>query len=171
MIPKPTWWAAVLAGAVMAAPVATSAQQAPTGASGLGAEWVAIDPVRLDAMRGGFDVGNGMVLSFGVERAVMVNGELVATMRVNIPDVARMTVQQAEQLAKFNEGVLVQVGQGNTVAPSADFSGVIIQNSLDNQDLRTVTKLDISVDTLGMFQNLNTQAAMQSAMAASTRGP
>lgn len=169
MTSMPTWWATALTVAAMALPGAASAQQG--GASGLGPEWVAIDPVRLDAMRGGFDVGNGMVLSFGVERAVMVNGELVATMRVSIPDVARMTAQQAEQLAKFNEGLLVQVGPGNTVAPSADFNGVVIQNSLDNQDLRTVTRLDVGVDTLAMFQNLNAQGAMQDAITASTRGP
>ena len=132
---------------------------------------VAIDPVRLDALRGGFDVGNGMTLSFGVERAVMVNGELVATMRVNVPDVARMTEQQAQQLAKFNEGVLVQVGPGNTVSPGSNIGGVVIQNSLDNQALSTVTRIDVGVDTLATFQNLNAQAAMQSAIAAATRGP
>lgn len=169
MTTSTTWWATALAVAALAVPIGASGQE--RSASGLGPEWVAIDPVRLDALRGGFDVGNGMVLSFGVERAVMVNGELVATMRVNIPDVARMTEQQAQQLAKFNEGVLVQVGPGNSVSPSSDFSGVVIQNSLDNQDLRTVTRLDISVDTLAAFQNLNAQAAMQSAMAAATRSP
>ena len=45
----------------------------------LGSDWVAMTPQKLDRMRGGFVLPSGLLLSFGIERAVYVNGELVAT--------------------------------------------------------------------------------------------
>ena len=43
---------------------------------------------------------------------MFVNGELLATTRVQIPDVSRMTAEQAGELQRFNQGVVVQVGNG-----------------------------------------------------------
>lgn len=152
----------------------------PSGAAGqgderpgaeLGPEWVAIDPARLDELRGGFVTSTGMALSFGIERAVFVNGALVATTRVHIPDVARMTGEQAQQLARFNEGLIVQVGANNRVEPSSSFNGVVIQNSSDGQDLRALTTVNVGVDTLGAFQDMNTQAALHSAQIRAVGAP
>src|SRR5215469_11853300 len=53
---------------------------------------------RLDAVRGGFDLG-GLEVSLGIERAVYVDGNLVTYANVNVPDLAHITSQQAMALA------------------------------------------------------------------------
>ena len=140
----------------------------PAGAAekshSLGPEWVAVSTQRLDRMRGGFNLPSGLVLSFGIERLVFVNGDLVATARVQIPDLSRVTPEQARQLAELEQGTLVQVGGGNTFNPSGAINGVVIQNSLDGQDIRTLTTLDVGVGSLGLFQHLNANAALQDAL-------
>ena len=72
----------------------------PSGARGqggeLGTEWQPVDPARLAQMRGGFQMPSGMMLSFGIERVVFLNGELTARIAVQIPDVARITPAQAQ---------------------------------------------------------------------------
>ncbi|BDU16816.1 hypothetical protein [Lysobacter auxotrophicus] len=137
-------------------------------ASVLGAEWVAIDPALLDDMRGGFLTSGGTALSFGIERAVFVNGELLATTRVQIPDVARMTADQAQELQRFNQGVVVQIGGGNTFEPSGAPGGIVIQNTRDGQDIRALTTVNVGVDTLQAFQDLNTQSTLHNAMVTAT---
>ena len=140
----------------------------PPDATSLGPEWIAIDPALLDEMRGGFMTGDGTALSFGIERAVFVNGELMATTRVQIPDVGRMSAAQAQEQDRFNRGMVVQVGGGNTFEQSSIPNGVLIQNTLDGQDIRALTTVNVGVDTLGAFQDLNTQQALQNAMVTAT---
>ncbi|HEY5851889.1 MAG TPA: hypothetical protein VIT62_14130 [Lysobacter sp.] len=152
---------AVAFGAAASATTAAAAEQGP-----LGVEWVAIDPALLEDMRGGFQTAGGVSLSFGIERAVFVNGELLASTRVNIPDIARMTQAQAQELADFNQGQVIQVGEGNTFEPSSEFSGLLIQNTRNDQDIRALTTVNVGVDTLSAFQDLHTQQAIQNAMAA-----
>ena len=142
-----------------------------TPASALGAEWVAIGTERLERMRGGFVLPSGLAISFGIERVVYVNGELVATARLSIPDITKMTPVQAQGLAEMRQGMLVQVGDGNAFVPSGAINGVVIQNSLDNQDIRTLTTLDVGVGTLGMFKALNSQAALQDALQSAVGTP
>lgn len=145
----------------------------PVGAASrqLGPEWVAVPPGRLDVMRGGFELPSGLVASFGIERLVYVNGALVATASVHIPDIGRMTPEQAQGLAEVKRGMLVQVGGGNTFNPSGAINGLVIQNSLDGQDIRALTTLNVGVGTLGMFQSLNANAAMQSALQGAVGSP
>lgn len=74
---------------------------------------------RLAAVRGGFDLGDGLQVSFGIQRAVYVDGNLVTYINVSVPDVARITQQQATSLATALGTLNVQVGQGNTFNPSS----------------------------------------------------
>ncbi|WP_062351056.1 hypothetical protein [Pseudoxanthomonas mexicana] len=141
---------------------------APTGARGqggeLGTEWQPVDPARLAQMRGGFQMPSGMMLSFGIERVVFLNGELTARIAVQIPDVARITPEQAQALADFNRGLVVQVGDGNRFDPPSAAGGLVIQNTLDDQDIRTLTRIDVGVDTLGAYQNLNASGTLTDAL-------
>lgn len=73
---------------------------------------------RLAAVRGGFDLGEGLQVSFGVQRAVYVDGNLVTYINMSIPDVAHITTQQAMSLATALSTVDVQIGSGNTFNPS-----------------------------------------------------
>lgn len=137
----------------------------------LGPEWVAVAPERLERTRGGYQLPSGLALSFGIERVVHVNGHLVASASVHIPDVSRMTTAQARELAELNRGLVVQVGEGNTFTPTSTINGVVIQNTLGGQEVRALTTLNIGVGTLGMFQQLNANAALQDALNAAAGAP
>lgn len=146
------------------------AQQTPAGAAGadgLGPEWVAISPFQLHTMRGGFDLPSGMKLSFGIERVVHVNGQLLTQSRFYIADISQMTPQQAAALADATRPLVVQVGAGNTFDPAAmsgGINGLIVQNTLNDQDIRALTTINISVDTLEMFKQLNANQTLQDAL-------
>lgn len=148
---------------------------APVGARGqggeLGTDWQPVDPARLAEMRGGFQMPSGMMLSFGIERVVLLNGELTARIAVQVPDVARITPDQAQALADFNRGLVVQIGTGNHFDPAQAGGGLVIQNTLDDQDIRTVTRIDVGVDTLGAYQALNASGALTDALIRAPGGP
>ncbi|MDR3455713.1 MAG: hypothetical protein P4L96_23400 [Rhodoferax sp.] len=81
--------------------------------------WLAASNRTLDRMRGGFDIGGGLVVSFGFERSVAINGNPIITISFNIPNMALITPQQAalvsQQLGTLN---LIQNGPGNSVQPT-----------------------------------------------------
>ena len=147
----------------------------PSGARGqggeLGTEWQPVDPARLAQMRGGFQMPSGMMLSFGIERVVFLNGELTSRIAVQIPDVARITPEQAQALADFNRGMVVQIGEGNRFDPAQVAGGLVIQNTLDDQDIRTLTRIEVGVDTLGSYQSLNANGALTDAQIRAPGGP
>lgn len=137
----------------------------------LGEEWVPVDPARLADMRGGLMMPSGMVLSFGIERLVYVNGQLVASANLQIPDLGRMTADQASALAAINEGRVVQIGEGNRIDPGAGGNALVIQNTLDGQTITALTTLNVGVDTLGMLQEMNTYGALHNALIAAPGSP
>jgi len=154
---------------------------------------------RLDAVRGGFDLGEGLQASFGIQRAVYVDGNLVTYLNVTIPDLAHITAQQATSLAAALGTVNVQVGSGNTFDPSSSATGAashvgatvspvaqtnapntpivtstvipasiaqanaatMIQNTVDNQVIRSLTTLNVSVNALNALRNQNLQQSLQ----------
>jgi hypothetical protein len=124
--------------------------------------WIPLAPETLDGLRGGYQLPSGLLLSFGIERAAWVNGELVSYLRVDIPDIANITPAQAQELSKIAQTQLVQVGEGN-VFNGIGNGGLVIQNTLDGQDIRASTTLDVSVNTLGLFQALNAGDALRNA--------
>ena len=152
------WITTALGFGCMAWPVAGHAQDQV-----FGPQWIALESSRLDTLRGGFVMPSGLVLSFGIERAVFVNGELVASTRIDIADAGRMTSEQAQALSDLQGTLLVQVGAGNTLQRSGP-GGVVIQNTLDGQAISVATTLNASVGTLGLFQDLNASAALQAAL-------
>lgn len=132
--------------------------------------WKPIDPARLAAMRGGMQLPSGLSISFGFERVVYLNGDLIAGTRLHIPDVGRLTTEQAQALAELQRGQVVQIGPNNRVeAPIA--GGLVIQNTLDGQDIRSLTTLDVGVGTLNMFQQLNASDALSRAQLFRPGGP
>jgi hypothetical protein len=141
-----------------------AAQEADGQGAPLGKDWQPIDPGRLAEMRGGLLMPSGTVLSFGIERVVHVNGQLVASVSVRVPDIARIDPEQARAIADFNQGLLVQVGEGNHFDPSDVPGGVVIQNTLDNQHISTATYIELGAGTLDVFQNLNTATALSDAL-------
>lgn len=140
------------------------ARDAP-GHDRLGRDWtmMVVPATDLDGMRGGFVLPSGLQLSFGIERVAWVNGQMVSYLRIDIPDVARMTPAQAQELSKLARTQLVQVGPGNVFRGGGN-GGLVIQNTLDGQDIRARTTLDVGVNTLGLFQALNIGDALNDAV-------
>lgn len=126
---------------------------------------------RLDAVRGGFDIGGGLRVSFGIERAVYINGNLVSRTSVQIPSVGRMTPDQAAALASAAGTVnVIRNGTGNSVDPSSfgrATAATVIQNSLDNQDIRSLTTINAAVNTQSEFRSMGLQESLQAGLVGS----
>lgn len=134
--------------------------------------WQAVADDRLDSIRGGFDDGSGLLASFGLDRSVYINGNLVSSRSVQIPDIAHITAQQAEALAAATRANVIQLGHGNSVDPAVlnTTGATVIQNSLDNQNIQSLTRLDITLSGLGLFKNLDLQGSLQAALSGAS-GP
>lgn len=76
---------------------------------------------RLAQLRGGFEATNGLQFSFAIERAVMINGELVATTRLVLNDLLPLLTggkPEVQLIGTVRD--IVQNGLGNVVTvPSA----------------------------------------------------
>ena len=128
------------------------------------ADWIPLTPERLDTMRGGFSLPSGLNLSFGIERAVFIDGVLMTSTSLNIPNVGRMTTDEATALAAATAPLLLQNGPGNVVTAGSGHAGLTIQNTLDDQVISSLTTLNISVDTLGLYKTLNAHSTVQDAL-------
>lgn len=131
--------------------------------------WTPVEPARLDTLRGGFVVPQGFVVSFGIERVVSVNGEVVAATSVRIPDIARLSVEQANALAGLRDSQVVTVGAGTLVAGGA--SGLVIQNAVDGQSISARTSLDVSLNTLQLYRDSRFGGAITDAVIRSIPSP
>ena len=78
--------------------------------------WTPVSDARLAQARGGFDIGNGLMASFGFDRTVTINGVTTTIANVQIPDISRMTKEQAQALEAATRAQLVQNGPGNAVS-------------------------------------------------------
>jgi hypothetical protein len=78
--------------------------------------WKPVSDETLDQARGGFDVG-GLKASFGIERTVSIDGVATTVQSIQIPDISKITKDQAAQLEAATRAVfVVQNGPGNSVA-------------------------------------------------------
>ncbi len=103
---------------------------------------------------------------------VVVNGNLVTTTSLNIPDIGNITAQQAQALASVNAGSLIQNGPGNVVQPGAlpSLSGAVIQNTLSNQNIQALTTINTTVNSLSLFKSFNVGSTLNSALTSAVRG-
>jgi len=161
---------ALLCGALLIAMAGTLAPAARAGGSGDngGQVWMTVADSTLDELRGGFDVGSGLMVSFGITRAVYINGELVTQTTLNLGQLDQITAAQAgtlgAQLASLN---IVQNGPGNSVEPQAGGMalGTIIQNSLNNQHIANMTVIDARTNSMEMIKGLNTLSTLNDSLA------
>ncbi len=134
------------------------------------AKAAAVEDATLDTMRGGFDDGQGLRASFGIERSTSINGTLVVSQSIQIPDLSRISTQQAAQLHSMLSGVtLISNGPGNAFTPSAPGApggATIIQNSLDGQTIKSLTVINATTNSLGALQAANAAATLRNALIA-----
>lgn|SRR5574340_126481 len=140
---------------------AQRAEVAPPDTDGFGAGLKVVSAEALDGMRGGYQTPQGTV-SFGFERAVYVNGQLFATQTLNLENLANVS-------AHANLGALVvQNGTGNVFAAADIANGalpMVIQNTLDNQTIRTVTTINATVPAMSALQNITQMRTVSQAIA------
>ena len=127
--------------------------------------WQPIDEAVLSELRGGFDSGE-LRVSFAIERATYVNGELVTRISVDIPDLGAITHDQAVALGNaLSSVVLIQNGRNNTFDVGSAVAGAtIIQNTLNDQHIVTLTTLSAGVNTLATMQGINVNESLQQAL-------
>jgi hypothetical protein len=124
----------------------------------------------LAQLRGGFDLG-GLMVSFGITRAVYVNGALLTETTLNLGQLSQLTPVQAAQVGSQIGAVnLVQNGPGNSVTPGLTGAGTIIQNTLNNQNIDVRTMINASSNGLGMVRGLNSLRTLNDALAGSVGG-
>ena len=163
---------------VLQADVALPAPPAPPledagGRSAMGADMIALSADKLDQVRGGFVTDGGLKISFGIERAVYLNGNLVTTTSLNISDLSRISGGQAQVTGNSKDALaLMQSGTGNVFSPgsiSSTAAGTVIQNTLNDQKINTITRIDAVVNSSGIMRSINLQSSMQSAIVNSLR--
>lgn len=157
------------------------AQAAPPLAENV---WMAVGDQTLDSLRGGFRMGEGLLVSFGITRAVYINGALMTETTLQVGRMADITPAQATQLSQQLETIsLVQNGPGNSFAPGSSpnpgtpsgagptitsvaggMAGTIIQNSLNNQHISNQTIVNAHSNGLGMVRSLNLYGTLNDAI-------
>ena len=138
--------------AALAAWLALAALALPARAGGLFDH--PVDAATLGSIRGGFATPDGgLIVSFGVSRSISADGSPVAS----ATDASTLLV--------------LQRGAGNRfdVAPGATAAATVIQNSLDNQKLQTVTTLDVTTNSLQAFRGAAFAATLRSSLTDSLR--
>lgn len=144
--------------------------------------WFTVPDALLDQMRGGFDVGGGLVLSLGISMVTYINGQLVTETVIapmQLDQLNQLSSEQATQLKdQISSLTVIQNGPGNRwgnyqspndgSAAVHQVSGVglgtVIQNSLDNQNIQNLTVLDINTNALGLMRSNNWQNTLRDSL-------
>ncbi len=134
--------------------------------------WMAVSDQTLDSQRGGFDLGAGLLVSFGITRAVFINGELATQTTLNFGQLDKITAGQAAELGRQLSALnLVQNGPGNTVeAPIGGMGGTVIQNTLNDQRIANHTVINVQTNGMSLLKELNTAATLNEGIARAVGG-
>ena len=138
------------------------------GSSFQPSEWMAVSDEGLDSMRGGFDAGTGLTVSFGIVRTITINGDLISRTSFNLPDVTKITAEQAQiASAAMTQAGIIQNGANNFVEPGVKSqlaTGTVIQNTLNDQRIESQTVINAGVNSLGLLKSINTQTILKDAL-------
>ncbi len=128
----------------------------------------AVTDASLDRSRGGFEAAGGLMVSLGVERLVSVNGRVLSSTAFNIADLGRLSGEQAKQAgAALTAFQVLQNGPGNVYLAGSlppALGGTVLQNSLNDQVVRTHTVINAGVNSLDMLKTLNFQDGLRTAL-------
>ncbi len=180
--------AAVLADAVLAEfavtekplakKVAGQTSRTLDAANVLGQQLAAVDTASLDEVRGGFELeGSSLKFTIGIERAVYINGNLVATNVLNLKDLQSnaggTSVAAASPAAAPSGALIVQNGPAgsNNIAPQVaqNPTATVIQNSLNDQTIQNRTTINASVNSLQTVRAMSVANAIQYGIVSSLR--
>lgn len=129
-------------------------------ADSLADHWRPVDEATLAQSRGGFDSGNGLLVSLSVDRLLSLNGNTVASSQMTVPDVAKAAA--AGGLSSFHTA---QFGAGNALLlPNQPLAGLVLQNSANDQLIRAQTTIDATVNSLSVLKNINFGDSLRQAL-------
>lgn len=131
----------------------------------------------LDDIRGGFEFADSnLKVSFGIERAVFINGQLVTSTVLNVKDLqgavgGGVPPQVVVSGATPGSIGVVQNGAGNGFAAQvgANLGGTVIQNTLNNQTIQNVTTINATVNSAQMMRAMSVQSAVHDGIVNSLR--
>jgi len=133
--------------------------------------WMAVSDNTLDTQRGGFDLGAGLLVSFGITRAAYINGELVAQTTLNFGQLDKITPLQAQELGRQMSAInLVQNGPGNTSSGPLGLGGTVIQNTLNDQHIANHTVINADTNGMSMLKDLNSARTITDGIARAVGG-
>jgi hypothetical protein len=117
---------------------------------------------RLEDIRGGFEIPANLHAGMKLERLVYLNGDLLTKVTADIPDIAHMTVDQANALKDAAGAIVIQNGPSNAfnlmdLGPAS----TVIQNTLNDQHVLALTTVSISVNTLGAMREIKFQDGLR----------
>jgi hypothetical protein len=116
----------------------------------------------LEELRGGFEIPANLHAALRLERAAYVNGERVANFAVDIPDIARMTAEQANALAQAAGTLTIQAGPDNAFSMlELGPASTVIQNTLNDLHLVALTTISVDVNSLGAFREMAFQDGLR----------
>lgn len=119
------------------------------------------DDSELSQVRGGYVGGNGLEVSFGIDKIVAVNNVLLTNDTLSFVLGAGADASAMGSMATK----VIQSGTGNMLAADV-LSGLgsgsftFIQNSLDGALIRNSTAMDISVTVRDLYRDLNLSSAL-----------
>ena len=132
--------------------------------------WEPVSADQLDQARGGFTTPSGLQLSLGIDRLVSINGDVVARTSLQIADIRAISGDEALQAREaLSASTLIQNGAGNFFNGDS-VSGTFIQNSLNDQVIRSQTVISSTVNSASLMQDLNFNQSVRDAAIAAIPG-
>jgi len=124
----------------------------------------------MDRLRGGFQTPEGLWVSFGIEQLTYINGNLAATTRlavgtIGLPDAPAPKLPPGNTLTWVRDGATLTLP--GLAAPGA--VGTLIQNSLNDQHIQTLTIINAHANSLDLLHNWNLQLSIRDAVTAAVR--
>jgi hypothetical protein len=121
-----------------------------------------VDDAVLARTSGGFELPARLNAALQLDRAAYVNGELVADHSVRIADLGAMTAQEAAALAEAARPLVIQNGPRNSFdVAQVGQAATVIQNTLNDQRLASMTTLRVEVNSLAAYREANFQQGLQ----------
>jgi len=127
----------------------------------------AVDADTLDAARGGFITADGLTVTLGLERLVTINGNVVERTELQLGDLGKLASGQgsvsSETLGQLR---LIQNGEVRAISPDSTtlLGGTVIQNSLNDQLIKSQTAINATVNSAGMLRALNFGTSLNNAL-------
>lgn len=141
--------------------------------------WMTVADEQLDRMRGGFDVGGGLMVSLGIQQATYINGQLLTQTNIPLTQLSQLSSAQAALLReRLSTLTVVQNGPsnrwGNIQSPNDGSAlvtevtgaglGSVIQNTLNNQHIQNLTTIGVTSNALELMKSGSWMQSLRDSM-------